>query len=139
MFADNTSGQHRTPKSRDRAFGLAVALCLVIYGAWPVLAGGGVRWWAATAGVAFCAVALAFPGTLSPLTRASTVFSGLLEKIVTPAVLAFVFFLVVTPTALAMRILRNDHFRLRWHRDAQSYWLARSPRGPDSGSFRKQF
>ena len=62
-----------------------------------------------------------------------------LHKIVSPIALGILFFLVVTPTGLLMRLLGKDPLRLRFDRSADSYWIARTPPGPDADSLKNQF
>ena len=55
----------------------------------------------------------------------------LLHKIVSPIVLGIMFFLVVTPLGFVMRALGKDLLRLKLERDAKTYWIHRTPPGPD--------
>jgi len=50
-----------------------------------------------------------------------------------------IFFLAVTPTALIMRLSRKDPLRLRFDRNAESYWMNREPPGPAPDSLKNQF
>ena len=50
----------------------------------------------------------------------------LLGKIVSPIVMGFVFFLVVTPTGYIMRFLNKDLLRLK-RKNINSYWIERTP------------
>ena len=52
-----------------------------------------------------------------------------LGKIISPFVMAIIFFLVVTPTGLFMRLLRKNLLNLRYSND-QSYWIKKN--GPES-------
>ena len=74
---------------------------------------------------AFALFAALFPHLLHPLNRAWLAFGRLLHKIVSPLVMGAVFFLVVTPTALIMRLRGHDLLSLRWRPDQSSYWIER--------------
>jgi hypothetical protein len=52
--------------------------------------------------------------------------------VVSHVVLAVVYYLVVTPIGLVMRLLRYDPLRRRFDRSAESYWIERkaAERGP---------
>ncbi len=66
-------------------------------------------------------------------------FGGLLGRVVSPIVLAILFFGLITPVALVQRLAGRDELRLRMRRDAASHWQARQPAGPEPGSFDHQF
>ena len=53
----------------------------------------------------------------------------LLGKVVSPVVMAFVFFAVVTPTSLIMKVLKKDLLNIKKNKNS-SYWIAKS--GPKS-------
>lgn len=89
--------------------------------------------------VVFFLFSLFIPNALSPLNWLWTRFGELLHKIVSPIVLGGLFFLVFTPFGLAMRLFGKDLLRLRLDKNQASYWLERSPPGPESRSFEDQF
>ena len=63
----------------------------------------------------------------------------LLNRIMTPVIMAALFFLVVTPLAVAVRLAGKDSLRLKWRRGAASYWIVRDPPGPDAATMRNPF
>ena len=84
-------------------------------------------------------VAVVYPQMLAPLNRLWFRFGLLLHKIVSPVVLAIMFFLVFTPTGMIMRALGKDPLRLRLDKNATSYWIERTPPGPSPESLGDQF
>jgi hypothetical protein len=65
-------------------------------------------------------------------------FSVLLGRIVSPIVLAVLYYLLISPLAVAMRLGGRDELRLRL-RPAESHWRARSMRGYSLDQFRNQY
>jgi hypothetical protein len=63
----------------------------------------------------------------------------LLHSIVSPVVLAIMFYGVVTPMGVLMRAFGKDSLRLRRSGFAQSYWIKRDPPGPKPDSLNHQF
>jgi hypothetical protein len=63
----------------------------------------------------------------------------LFSRIVTPVVMALLFFAVVTPVALICRILGRDPLRLKLDPKATTYWIDRVPPGPSRASIKDQF
>lgn len=125
--------------SSDRAFGLVFAAVFLIIATYPLLFGGQIRVWSLGAGAAFAVVAFVWPGALAPLNRLWTRFGLLLHRIVSPVVLGIMFFAVITPMGLVMRLLGKDPLRLRFDTRAHSYWIERRPPGPKPDSFPDQF
>ena len=87
----------------------------------------------------FLGLAMLFPKALAPLNWLWTKFGLLLHKIVSPVVLGVLFFVVFTPFGVIMRLFGGDPLRLRFDPKAQSYWIERSPPGPDPDSLKDQF
>ena len=83
-------------------------------------------------------VTLLKPLLLTPLNRAWYQLGLFLGRIVSPIVLGILFFLLITPVALVIRIAGRDALRLR-RKKVDTYWIDRSPPGPNADSFRDQF
>jgi len=62
-----------------------------------------------------------------------------LFKVVSPVVLALVFYVTVTPINLLLRLLGKDILGLGWKRDDSTYWIARNPPGPSPDTLKNQF
>lgn len=137
------STQHETDEGAappsERSFGIVFTAVFLIVGAWPLLSGGPPRWWALAIAGAFLVAGLALPRILRPLNSAWLRFGLVLHRIISPLILAMLFYLTVLPTGLVMRALGKDPLRLRFDRNARSYWIERSPPGPDPESLRNQF
>ena len=72
----------------------------------------------------------ALPAESGPPATARPGIVRRLAPISGPIVMAALFFAVLTPIAVAMRICGRDPLRLRPRRDAASYWLPIAARGP---------
>lgn len=125
--------------SSNRTLGLVFAALFVIIAAFPLFFGGAIRWWSLAVAAAFLIVALVVPGMLTPLNRAWTRFGLLLHRVVSPIVLGFLFYVVVTPLGLLMRLLGKDPLRLHWDRQSPTYWIERRPPGPKPETLSDQF
>lgn len=84
------------------------------------------------------ATALLSPDRLQPFNRLWLKLGLLLGRIVSPIVLGCIFFVVITPVALLMRLSGRDELRLGTA-DRASYWTERSPAGPRPDTFKNQF
>lgn len=123
----------------ERAFGLVFAAVFLLVALWPLLAGDAPRYWAIVVALVFAAAAGLAPRILEPLNRLWFRFGMLLHRIVSPLIMALLFFLTVTPIALVMRFMGKDPLRLKFDRAARTYWIERAPPGPPPESMRHQF
>ena len=78
------------------------------------------------------------PKFLAPFNRAWFSLGILLNMIVSPLVLGAIFFLLITPVAIVMRIFGRDELKLH-KRDVASYWVDKNPIYLCSQSFKNQF
>lgn len=137
---EDFSREDEVEGSSDRSFGFVFTGFFTIIGLLPLLSQPrGVRLWALVVGGIFFVPALLFPRALAPLNRLWLEFGALLQRIVSPIVLALLFFFTITPMALLLRLLGKDLLGLRWDADAPSYWVVRQPPGPPPESMRNQF
>jgi hypothetical protein len=137
-YDDLSRGDEVQPSS-DRVFGFIIAAALFVTSvlgywhdraAWPALL--------AAAGI-FAGLAVLAPRWLAPLNRLWTKLGLLLHRIVSPVIMAFLFFGVITPIGIAMRLAGRDLLRMRFDRTATSYWLERRPPGPAPETMRNQY
>ena len=139
MGHENINREEAVRGSSDRAFGFVFAVVFLLVASYPLFFGDGIRVWSVLIALAFGACALAAPDWLAPLNRVWTRFGFLLHKIVSPIVLGVMFFGVVAPTGLLMRLVGKDPLRLRLDEQARTYWIERRPPGPSPESFKDQF
>ncbi len=129
----------RIVESTDRAFGFVFAIVFTVLGGWLWFKGFDGWPFALTVAGAFLLAALVRSSVLAPLNRLWMRFGRLLHAIVSPVVLGFLFFAVMTPVGLLMRAFKKDPLRLALDDQVQSYWIVREPPGPDPQTMRNQF
>ena len=125
--------------SSDRTFGLVFAAVFGVIAVLPLLGGRDSRWWSLMVSAVFFGAAVLRPGLLSPLNRLWLRLGLVLHRIVNPVVLGVLFYGVVTPTALLMRLMGKDPLNRRFEPSADSYWIQRRPPGPSADSMKRQF
>jgi hypothetical protein len=125
--------------SSNRSFGFVFAALFAI------LSGGSYwheshRWpYYLALSALFLIVALAAPQLLAPLNRLWTKFGLLLHRILSPVILAILFYGCIAPIGFLMRLTGKDPLRLKYEPDAESYWIVRVPPGPQPETFKDQF
>ncbi|WP_137939013.1 SxtJ family membrane protein [Chitinivorax sp. B] len=90
-------------------------------------------------GVFLIIISFVAPSQLSSLSKLWMGFGNLIQHIISPIVLAMMYFFMLTPFGLVMRLFGYDPMRKRFDANAESYWQLRHPPGPNSDSLSKQF
>ncbi len=125
--------------SSDRSFGVVFCVVFLLIAFAPMLSGRPIRWWALLPGGAFLLAALVRPALLSGLNRGWTKAGLLLNRLVSPVVLAIFYYAVLTPFACVMRRVRPDALRLSREPAAGSYWIESTTAGDATQSMSNQF
>jgi hypothetical protein len=126
-------------RGSDRGFGLTFAALFLIVGVAPRLSSRPVHVGWLVASVVLAGVALAIPRILGPFARIWFRVGLAIHRVTGPVVLALVYFIVITPTALLLRARGRDPLRLRRDPRASSYWIDRAPSARAPGSMHRQF
>lgn len=132
-------GAELPPLPSDRSFGFTFATVFGLVGAWMLWRSNEYFVAAIATAAAFLVVALAVPRLLHPLNVAWMRLAALLNRIVSPIVMGAIYFAVLTPVAVAMRLRGRDELRRRFEPELSTYWIKRDPPGPDGSTFPRQF
>jgi hypothetical protein len=135
---DLTRAQH-VEGSSDRSFGLVFAAVFLLIAAWPVLDGTAPRSWALGVAVVLALIAMLRPKLLARPNRWWIKLGLFLGKVVSPVALGVLFYGVLVPTGVLMRLAGKDPLRVKQDREAASYWIERTPPGPSPDSMTNQF
>jgi large-conductance mechanosensitive channel len=128
------------PLPSERSFGILFAVVSAIAAAAFAWYGHRAAAGASLAAAAvLAALAAAAPRALALPNRLWFRFGLLLHAVVSPIVLGAIFFLVITPMAIVMRLAGRDALERRRDPARESYWKDRNPPGPPPDSFRNQF
>ena len=127
-----------TPPS-DRHFGLVFTTLFVTLAGVSYLRGGNVYPWLVFLGALIGLIALLKPTWLGPFNRLWMKFAALLHSIVSPCVLAAIYFVILTPLGFVQRLAGRDTMRRKFEPRVDSYWIPREPPGPPPESLRNQF
>jgi len=125
--------------SSDRGFGLVVGGIFMLIGCWPLVRGLSPRWYLVVPAAALMIAGVLAPRVLAPLNRAWMKLGLLLHRVIAPVLMGIVFFGVVLPTGLVMRLRGKDLLRLKIDPRAASYWIVREPPGPAPDALKNQF
>tara|TARA_Y100001958_G_C20932124_1_gene342015 strand:+ start:289 stop:672 length:384 start_codon:yes stop_codon:yes gene_type:complete len=115
--------------SSNRSFGIVFFVVFLLIALYPLIYNGDIRLWSLIISFIFLILGLLNSKVLTPFNKIWFKFGILLGKIVSPIILGIIFFFVVTPTGLIMRILGKDLLNLKFNAN-KSYWIEK--RGPKS-------
>ena len=106
----------------NRNFGIVFFIVFLIISLWPLLNQSEIRIWSLILSTIFLILGLINSNLLSPLNKAWFKFGIILGNFVSPIVMSVVFFLVVTPTGIIMRLLGKDLLNLKKN-TKETYWV----------------
>tara|TARA_B100000941_G_scaffold179157_1_gene128410 strand:+ start:893 stop:1276 length:384 start_codon:yes stop_codon:yes gene_type:complete len=115
--------------SSNRSFGIVFFLVFLLIALYPLIFGGEIRIWSISISLIFLILGLLNSNVLTPLNKIWFKFGIALGKTISPIVMGVIFFLVVTPIAITMRLLRKDVLNLKYNKE-KSYWIEKN--GPKS-------
>ena len=122
--------------SSNRSFGLVFFVVFLIVALWPLKSGEEFRLWSLVLSIIFFILGVLNSKLLTPLNKLWTKFGFLLGNIVSPIVMGMVYFIVVTPTGVFMRLLGKDLLKTSKEKYTSTYWMKRNKQ---QSSMKKQF
>ena len=111
--------------SSNRSFGIVFFIVFLIIAIYPILNQENIRIWSLSVSIIFLILGLINSFVLTPLNKLWFKFGILLGKVVSPLVMGLIFFFVVTPIALIMRMLKKDILNLKLS-EKNSYWIEKN-------------
>jgi len=109
----------------NRSFGIVFFIFFLIIAIYPLIKDGELRLWSLFISIVFLFLGLVNSKILNPLNKLWFKFGIFLGKIISPLVMGIIFFLVVTPIGLLMRLLNKDLLNLRFNNNS-SYWIEKT-------------
>ena len=122
--------------SSNRSFGLVFFIVLMIIGLWPLKNNGDVRVYFVLLSISFLILGLINSKLLTPLNLLWFKLGILIGSIMAPIVMGIVFFLIVTPTGLIMKMFGKKMLDNAFDKSKKSYWINRNKK---ANSMKKQF
>ncbi len=121
--------------SSNKSFGIVFSIFFLLISVYPLLNNDPIYYWSLFVSFIFLVLGLMNSKILSPLNLLWFKFGILLGKIVSPVVMGIIFFLVVTPISIILKIFGKDVLNLKFNNN-KTYWIVKD--GPKS-NMKKQF
>ena len=112
--------------SSNRNFGLVFFFVFLIVSLWPLINEGSPRYWSIVIAVIFLILGLLNSKLLTPLNMLWFKFGLFLGSIISPIIMGIIFFLVIAPTGLVMKIMGKDLLDKKYDNKKKSYWINRT-------------
>jgi len=123
-------------KSSNRSFGILFFLVFIGFGLWPLTKEMSPNIYLIIISVIFLFLGLLNSKLLSPLNNLWIKFGEILGKVIAPIVMAVVYFLILTPISLLVRLFGKDLIEMKFNNNVKSYWIKRKKH---LGTMDKQF
>ena len=121
--------------SSNRSFGILFSIVFAAIAFWPLLNLGEIRVWSVIVSSIFLLLGLINSKLLYPLNLIWVKFGELIGKIVAPLVMALIFFIILTPIGLFLRLIGKDLLNIKLNKN-KTYWIKRYKK---PGSMKRQF
>ena len=109
----------------NKSFGIVFFTVFLLIAMYPLINNGELRIWSLVVAIIFFILGLVNSKVLTPLNKLWFKFGLLLGKIVSPLIMGFIFFFVVTPIAFIMRIIGKDLLNLKFN-NKKTYWIEKT-------------
>ena len=119
----------------NKNFGIVFFIVFLLIAVWPLIDGQSLRVWSLIVSLIFLVLGLLNSKLLNPLNLAWVKFGKILGKVVAPIVLGVVYFIIITPIGLFLRLTGKDLLQTKFSKN-NSYWIKREK---NIGPMKKQF
>ena len=119
----------------NRSFGIVFFIVFLIISFWPSIEGQSLRIWSLAVALIFLVLGLLNSKLLSPFNLIWIKFGEALGRIIAPIAMGIVYFIIITPIGLFMRLIGKDLLNIKFIK-IDSYWIKREK---NIGSMKRQF
>jgi hypothetical protein len=123
-------------QSSNRSFGILFFVVFLILGLWPLIKGNLVNIYLVFLAAIFLILGLLNSKLLTPLNKGWIKFGEILGLFIAPIIMALVYFIILTPISLIVRVFGKDLLGLKFNKKIDTYWIKRLK---NLGSMDKQF
>ena len=121
--------------SSNKSFGIVFFTFFLIIAFWPLTNGENIRIWSLVVSIVFLILGIINSKILTPLNTLWFKFGLFLGKVVSPIAMGIIFFFVVTPTGIIMRLIGKDLLNLKKN-NSNTYWIEKNN---ENSSMKNQF
>ena len=122
--------------TQNRSFGLLFFIVFLAFALWPLTKKGEINLYLISIALIFLILGLLNSKILTPLNRSWIKFGELLGRIIAPIVMGIIYFIILTPISLLVRLFGKDLIGMKFNNNLKTYWIKRKKH---LGTMDKQF
>ena len=123
-------------KTNNKSFGILFFIIFLLIGLWPLLNGKELRIIYLIIGFIILLLGIINSKILTPFNKIWIKLGEILGIIIAPIVMALVYFVILTPISIIVRVFGKDLLGLKFLKEKNTYWIKRKK---ILGSMKKQF
>ena len=112
-------------KENNKSFGILFFIIFLLIALWPLINSEFIRLWALVIALIFLVLGITNSKILTPVKKSWIKLGEILGKIIAPIVMGFIYFIIITPIGLLMRLVGKDVLNLKFNKN-DSYWIKRA-------------
>ncbi len=111
-------------KENNKSFGILFFIVFLLIALWPVKDSESVRVWPMIISLLFLILGIINSKFLTPLKKGWIKLGEILGKFIAPIVMGFIYFVVITPIGILLRLFGKDLLNIKFNKN-KSYWIKR--------------
>ena len=122
--------------SSNKSFGIVFFVVFLLIAIYPLIKGNNINFLFLSISIIFLILGILNSKILEPLNKIWIKFGYVLGKVISPIVMLIIFFLVVFPTGLLIKIFKKNYLGIRYDKKKDAYWI---PKNENLSSTKNQF
>ena len=119
----------------NKSFGILFFIVFLVIALWPTINSGSLRVWAMLIALIFLFLGVLNLKYLTPFKKGWIKLGEVLGKFISPVVMGIIYFFIITPIGIFMRVIGKDLLNLKYN-SKKSYW---NKRLKNVGTMKRQF
>ena len=122
-------------KENNKSFGTLFFIVFLLIAIWPIKDSEPIRVWSMIISLLFLILGIINSKILTPFKKGWIKLGEILGKVIAPIVMGFIYFFVITPIGILLRLFGKDLLNIKLNKN-KSYWIKRAK---DINTMKRQF